>query len=262
MGTMQDPHADWSLGAGVLSGWRKIWGISELAIGYVLILAVIWTQRPLQRWLYLAALAWFVASIALSFPGWKAMGCSVTGFWRSMWVAAVALVVALSAALLASGLGTLHHPGGFTQWVLAFGGYAVWSFMQQLLLQGYFFLRLQRLMPNAYWAAIVAAVVFAIAHLPNPILTPATLVWGLSACLVFHRWRNVYPLAIAHAIFGICIAVTVPASVLHNMRVGLGYLTYHRSHRTHLSQSDHSVSTVACVSADAPTRLSARHALP
>ena len=52
------------------------------------------------------------------------------------------------------------------------------------------------------------------------------MIWGLTACLVFIRSRNVYPLAIAHAIFGICVAITIPASVLHNMRVGLGYLKY------------------------------------
>jgi hypothetical protein len=38
----------------------------------------------------------------------------------------------------------------------------------------------------------------------------------------------------AHAIMGIAIAITIPGPVDHNMRVGLGYLTYH--HPTRLSQ--------------------------
>jgi len=54
-----------------------------------------------------------------------------------------------------------------------------------------------------------------------------TLVWGFASCLVFLRYRNLYPLAIAHAIFGISIAITVPGPVVRNMRVGLGYLRYH-----------------------------------
>ena len=124
--------------------------------------------------------------------------------------------------------------------------------LQQLLLQGYFLARTLRLVPNANVAALLTASVFALAHLPNPILTPLTLIWGLAACLVFIRARNVYPLAIAHAIFGICVAITIPASVLHNMRVGLGYIEY-RPHPAHLSQSDHVVSTVAWVKAEAPT---------
>lgn len=263
MGALDQPLTNDIANVTIATSHRKLWDICELSVGFALILAVIWTPRPVQHWLYFIAVAWFVASLVFSFPGWKSMGFSITGFWRSMWVVGVALIIAATAAFIASSMGTLHHPHNASGWLNSFGGYAVWSLVQQMLLQGYFFLRLQRILPNAYLAAILAAVVFAIAHLPNPILTPATLVWGLTACLVYQRWRNIYPLAIAHAIFGICIAVTVPAPVIHNMRVGLGYLTYRQPHRRlHLSQSDHTVSTVACVIADAPTRRSDRQALP
>ena len=232
---------------------RLAWELAELAFGYCLILAVIWTPHPLQHWLYFIALGWFIASIVLSFESWQAMGCCVAGFWRSSWVIGVALVLAAIATFFASSFHTLHHPGGPEQWVRTFAGYTIWSLMQQLLLQGYFLARLLRIVPKANIAAFLAASVFALAHLPNPILTPLTLIWGLTACLVFIRSRNVYPLAIAHAIFGICVAITIPASMLHNMRVGLGYLRY-QPQPLHLSQSDHVVSTDAWVSAEAPTR--------
>jgi hypothetical protein len=77
----------------------------------------------------------------------------------------------------------------------------------------------------------MAAGIFSIAHLPSPILTPITLIWGFAACLIFLRYRNLYPLAMAHAILGISIAITIPGHVDHNMRVGLGYLTYKHAHR-------------------------------
>ncbi|MGA9585004.1 MAG: CPBP family intramembrane glutamic endopeptidase [Terracidiphilus sp.] len=234
-------------------GRRIAWDIGELLIGYCLILTVIWTPRPLQHWLYFIALGWFIVSIVLTFDGWKAMGCCVAGFWRSSWVVGVAVIVAAIATFFASSLHTLHHPGGPAAWLAAFGGYTIWALMQQLLLQGYFLARLLRIIPNANLAALITASVFALAHLPNPILTPLTLVWGLAACLVFIRSRNVYPLAIAHAIFGVCVAITIPANLLHNMRVGLGYLRYHPQ-PLHLSQSDHVVSTDAWVIAEAPTR--------
>lgn len=233
---------------------RKIREVCELVIGYGLILAVIWTARPIQRWLYWVAIAWFVLSIVRFFPGWKAMGFSSSGFWRSSWIVGLALLLATTAALVASLLHTLHHPGGAVGWIRAFGGYAVWALMQQLLLQGYFLLRLLRLVPSATFAAITAATIFALAHLPNPILTPVTLLWGLAACFVFLRCRNIWPLAIAHAIFGICISVTIPGPVLHNMRVGLGYLTYRAPRHLHRNHKDQSVSTVAWVRQEAPTR--------
>ena len=233
---------------------RPLWEFCELSVSYALILAVIWTPRPLQRWLYWLAIAWFVFSICVTFPGWKAMGCTIAGFWRSAWVVGVALVLAAVAMTLASDLHTLHRPNGFTQWILAFGGYTVWSLAQQFLLQGYFLARLVRLLPSATLAAATAAFIFALAHLPNPILTVLTMVWGLAACLVFLKARNLWTLAMAHAIFGICVAVTVPAATIHNMRVGLGYLRYRTPRHLQRNQSDHKVSTVAWVSAEAPTR--------
>jgi membrane protease YdiL (CAAX protease family) len=65
-----------------------------------------------------------------------------------------------------------------------------------------------------------------VAHLPNPILTVITLFFGLASCLFFIHYRNLVPLAIAHAILGICIGITIPGPVDHNMRVGISYLNY------------------------------------
>lgn len=254
VGTLQDPNPECLTGAEAPPKRSSVRELVELVIGYGLILAVIWTLKPLQVWIYFTALAWFVLSIITSFPGWKAMGFSVSGFRRSLWVVGVAMLMAGAATLLASNLHTLHHPSGPIAWVRAFGGYTIWALAQQFLLQGYFLLRLHRLMPSGVWAAITAASVFALAHLPNPILTPVTLIWGLAACFVFLKCRNIYPLAIAHAIFGICLAITIPGTVIHNMRVGIGYLNYRPPSRLHLSHSDHKVSTVAWVSEDAPTR--------
>jgi membrane protease YdiL (CAAX protease family) len=87
------------------------------------------------------------------------------------------------------------------------------------------------LLPDAKLAAVVAAAIFAVAHLPNPILVPVTLFWGFAACLLFVNYRNLYTLAMAHAILGITLGLTVPGPVDHNMRVGLGYLTYAHTHR-------------------------------
>ena len=232
---------------------RAFWDILELLIGYSLVLIVIWTPRPLQHWLYFLALGWFILSISLTFESWKAMGCCFAGFWRSSWVVGLAVILAGVATYFASSYHTLHQPGTPEQWIRAFGGYAIWALMQQLLLQGYFLARTLRVIPSANLAALLTGSIFATAHLPNPILTPLTLIWGLTACLIFIRTRNVYPLAIAHAILGICVAVTVPATILHNMRVGIGYLRYQPT-QIHLSHSDHVVSTDAWVKADAPTR--------
>ena len=201
---------------------------TEVLVGYALIMAVIWTPRPLQRWLWVLAVVGIAILLWRSFPGWKAMGFTAARLGRSLWIAGAALVLAAIAVAVAARMQTLHLPhGGPAGFVAAYIAYAIWTGVQQFLLQGFFLLRLERAIAKPALAALTAAILFAAAHLPNPILTPATLIWGLAACLLFQRYRNLYPLMIAHAILGITVAITVPGPVVHNMRVGLGYLRYH-----------------------------------
>jgi hypothetical protein len=194
---------------------------------YGLILATIWTPRPQQAWLWGGSAAWIALSTWWSFPGWAALGFRRGGLLRSLWVVVAAAFIAAGAMTVAARMHTLHTPHGVKAWLLAFGGYTVWSFVQQFLLQGYFLFRFLRLIPRHDLAPLAAAGIFAAAHLPNPILTSVTLVWGAVACFVFLRFRNVYPLMLAHAVLGITVAISMPGPVIHNMRVGIGYWRYH-----------------------------------
>jgi len=219
-----------SIATGSTSRVRRSRPLLELLIGYGLILATIWTPRPYQQWLYLAAVAWIAVTSVISFPGWDAIGFRRGGFFASLWVVFAAGIISAGAITVAIHINTLRHPINARGWLMTFGGYTVWSFVQQFLLQGYFLFRFLRLLPRRESAALAAAAIFAVAHLPNPILTPVTFVWGMIACFVFLRFRNVFPLAIAHALLGITVAITIPGPVVRNMRVGLGYLRYHAPH--------------------------------
>jgi membrane protease YdiL (CAAX protease family) len=171
-------------------------------------------------------------------------------FFRSLWLVGVALVMAAMAVAVSSSLHTLGLPepraadavgwGGFSGGAKlvaqTYWGYALWTFVQQFLLQGFFLLRLLRLLPGPRSAAFVAAGMFALAHLPNPILTVVTFFWGFAACMLFLRYRNLHTLSMAHAIFGIALAIAVPGPVIRNMRVGLGYLTYGHRYTVPLPQ--------------------------
>jgi len=239
----------------------------ELAVGYALIIATVWTANPTQRILYWLAFAWIVATSWASREGWTALGLGSKGFLQSLWVVGVALLLSAVAILIAWRTHSLHRLHGPTPILLHGWGYIIWSLMQQFLLQSYFLLRLLRLLPGKAAPVIAATVIFALAHLPNPILTSITLVWGVIACILFLRYRNIYTLGLAHGIMGLCVAITVPNSLHRNMRVGLGYLRYHpRAHGLgpanhlgppdHRNHSDQSVSTDAWVIADAPNRRS------
>ncbi len=239
---------------GLVGAERKRQDLLELSIGYGLILLAVWTPQPWQRLFYWAALAWVLLATGVSFDGWRAMGFRVSGPLRSLWVVGVALVLAAVAVSVAGSLHTLHLPEYPVLLVKRYWAYAIWAFLQEFLLMDFFLLRLLRLLATKKTAVMVAACLFALAHLPNPVLAPVTLLWGVAACLLFLQYRNLYILGMAHAIFGICIATTVPGPVDHNMRVGLGYLYYRAPGHHQRSQIDHIVSTHACVIAEAATR--------
>ena len=233
----------------------------EFGVAFGLILAAIWTLNPWQRFFYWAAIAWVVVTTWQGRTTWKALGLGLTGLVRSLWIIGAAAILAALALYLADREHTLHRLHGATPLLSHAWGYLIWAVMQQFLLQIYFLLRLQRILGGKVAPVVAAAGLFSLAHLPNPVLTPITLVWGIAACVLFLRYRNIYALGIAHGILGLCVAVIVPEPLQHHMRVGIGYYRYHvREHRhpagDHRNQTDQIVSTDAWVMAEAPTRRS------
>lgn len=198
----------------------------EVAIVYGMVLLVFWTPRPWQYLLWTIAAGLIAAIIFKSYDGPKTIGLCRGNLSSSLWIIAVVLAVAGAAVTLAGHMHTLHLPGPPGSFLRLSFSYAAWASVQELVLQCFFLSRLLRLLGDATWAASVAAVLFAVAHLPSPILTVVTLVCGLAACLFFLRYRSIYPLVIAHAVLGLSIAITVPEPLDRNMSVGLAYLTY------------------------------------
>ncbi len=204
--------------------------LTELTIGYTLVLATVWTPNPAQRVLYWSAFAWIGLTGWLSRDRSRPIGLGLQGLRRSWWI------VPSATALFFLGIGTaarvhsLHKLYGPLPFWVHLLEYSLWALMQQYILQVYVLLRLLRLGMGQASAIMLATALFTIAHIPNPILVPAVIVWGSAACILYLRYRNLYPLAIAHGLLGMCLAVSVPNSVNHHMRVGLGYVRYPHNH--------------------------------
>ena len=236
----------------------------ELLIVFSLIMIALWSGPVLQKPIGLLTFCWVVISTFRSRQSAKALGFGLSGVRRSLWIVCAAMLAAALVIGIASRMHTLH--------VVVFRGisvelsvlaYTLWALVQQFVLQDFFLVRLLRLSPTRAAAVSIAAVLFAVTHLPNPLLTVATLAWGAAACTLFLRYRNLYSLGIAHAILGLCLAIAVPNTVHHQMRVGLGYVRWHAAKsEVHRSQINQIVSTDAWVTADATSRRSSRHARP
>ncbi len=197
---------------------------AEVAIGFAGIMAILWL--PPREKLIFGPIALFapLLVVLLQRPTLAELGLGWRGLLRSLWILPAALVVAVGGVLLAKAGGTFHEL--YKPDLAHVGGYVVWTIYQQFLLQDYFMPRLTRLFSTDA-AIALAAVLFAFAHLPNVVLTVATVVWGAISCALFRRYRSLLVLGIAQGLLGLCFAVCVPDVFLHHMRVGLGYWHYH-----------------------------------
>lgn len=204
--------------------WTPGW---ETALAYVLIEAALWTEGDLRWfWSWLAS-AWIIGITLYRRPSLRELGLGAAGLRRSLWIVPVALLVAVAIVLAGVFAGTAHSLSLRRGLLLGGVAYLFWALQQQFVLQSFMFLRLEKLLGGAGRAVVVSALLFAAAHIPNPVLMAATLVVGLVFCELFRRYRNLYPLALAHGLLGLALALAIPDAIHRHMRVGIGYLRFH-----------------------------------
>ena len=102
-------------------------------------------------------------------------------------------------------------------------GYFAWCVVQQLLLQNMIYRRVRAALGPAWGASLIAGVLFSVAHIPNPILIPATLVWGIAATRIFERYPSIVVLALAQTLLSSLLLFLTPIELNHQFRVGPGY---------------------------------------
>jgi hypothetical protein len=198
---------------------------AELILGYGVIVGVIWTPERLQH--VFSPLVLVLTSMAVLWrrPSRDELGVGWRGLIPSLWILPAAMALAALSMFIAARIGTLHplYQADFTH----VAGYVLWTIYQQFLLQDYFMDRLLRLVSSESAAVVLAGILFSAAHLPNLVLTGATLVWGIVSCALFRRYRNLWALGLAQGLLGLSVAICIPDALHHHLRVGLGYLRYH-----------------------------------
>jgi membrane protease YdiL (CAAX protease family) len=217
-----------------LTASRRFFIWAQIVIVFVLLEFALWapTTHLRNRWAAIAAIALVVLVAVdvlidpvprLSFArlGLGLPDASSAGVVLGLGVAALALMVIMVRWV---GGQIPANPAWFPN-LPAVWGYALWALMQEFILQSFFFNRFEELYGGAD-AVWIASALFAAVHLPSPVLTVATLIGALFFCEMFRRYRSLYPIAIVHAMLGLAIGLTVPDSLLHHMRVGIGYLKY------------------------------------
>jgi hypothetical protein len=203
---------------------KAIW--AQLVVGYGILEAALWTSGRAQGIASGAAAGWLLLCVLIQGRSRRELGIGGAGFFQALIALPLALIASAFVILIAFAAGSLRElHGQGPVWMHALG-YVVWALFQQFVLQSFFYVSLEGLLANQRKAAWVTAGLFAAAHIPNPVLIPATFVGGLFFVKLFQRARNIYPLGLAHALVGLSLAISVPSGVIRNMRVGAAYLRF------------------------------------
>ena len=205
-------------------GWlRRAWGAGAEAGGvYLLIIGYIWWARPHSRAWILAPVAVVAASHLARRETPTALGFRLTNFARGLRAIGPGLLACVLGLLaLGAALGGARDVTP-TRFLVVLATYAPWGLFQQYALNGYFANRFIAAVRDPRLAALLAAVCFAGAHVPNWFLVSATLVGGYLSARAYLAYRNLLLLGLIHALLGTLLVLTVPRSITHGLRTGPG----------------------------------------
>jgi hypothetical protein len=183
----------------------------HLVLLYAALEGALWTAGLPQRVFIVLtatlAIAWTLSDRQLL----PELGLDPRSIGRGWWIGPIGAALGGLVLLASWHWQTLRWPANPASVYAGVLLYIVWALIQQFLVQSFFFLRLEQLLHSGRRAAIAAALLFASAHILS----------GL-----FRRYRTLYLLAVAQAFLALSISVSVPETVLHDMRVGIGYFCY------------------------------------
>jgi hypothetical protein len=199
--------------------WSRIRHPAEAFAFSFLVIAYIWLRPLWWSWSLLIPLALVALSFFWHSETFESVGLSLRALvgaivaWRWYLVSCLASFFIL---LWITTTTTIHA-------VYAWCGYACWCVLQQFLLQNMTYRRLRHTLGASWWTSSIAGAMFALAHLPNPILVPATFLWGTISTRMFESRPSVPVLGVTQAVLSAMLYVITPVALNGQFRVGPGY---------------------------------------
>ena len=139
------------------------------------------------------------------------------GLWRAVAVTFVAVLLIVGAG---AGIGTLHDRRDFLG---SLAPLVLWGGAQQWVLQTVVLREAQRTSSRAK-GILIAAVLFGVIHLPNPLLAPLTGAAALIWCRLYDRDPNIIPLAFSHGLGTLALRYAFDEMITGHLRIGAAYL--------------------------------------
>jgi len=199
--------------------------LAETGTGFALVMLYIWRLHRTEPWSWAPILGFFLLSHILRGERTASLGFGWRNFRQCVaeWAPAL-LLITLSAIALGLLLETLR-PISPQYALMCLLAYCPWGIFQQYLLNGYIANRLLAV-SSGRRVPLIAAAMFAGAHLPNWFLMLVTFGAGYYSTKIFIKYRNLYFLGLAHAVVGTLLFVVVPDSISHHLTVGPGFFVH------------------------------------
>ena len=215
--------------AGTSDAGERLLALWEVASVTVSFLAAAWVSGPFAESSKLVGAVPVAFALVLMLLSHRARGETAREVgWRADNFGRALLLLAppmLGAALVVALVGWTYRSFRVSklenwQWV---AWLFAWGLIQQYALHGFVNRRAQIIWGRGWRSVLAVASVFALLHLPNPLLTAATFAGGLLWAWAYQRTPNLPALALSHALMTWVLVSTLPESALGGLRVGYKY---------------------------------------
>jgi hypothetical protein len=198
--------------------WDGARHVAEAVAFSVAVILYIWFRPLWWSWSLLILLALVAVSFVWHSETAASLGLSLQASW-----AAIAAWRWWLAACLAAPLFLAWWQSTPRQVIYRWFGYLCWCVLQQLLFQNMTYRRLRAGLGASWRTSAFAGALFGAAHIPNPVLVPATFLWGTVSTRMFEARRSVPVLGTCQALLSALLYGLTPVALNGKFRVGPGY---------------------------------------